>query len=151
MFERATQIWSQQLSEKVSQVTFVGGDFMAATLEETKIPQNHTTYMIAHVLHDWTDTEVVRILRNVRAAMCASTTSDAELVGKRLLLVEMLLRPSAARFVRTTSMQLLALSNGITRTQAEFEELLDQAGFKVTLVHHMRAVDSVIEAVPVPC
>lgn len=131
-------------------MSFVGGDFMASTLKDTKIPQDETTYMIAHVLHDWTDAEVVQILRNVRAAMCASTTSEAALAGKRLLVVEMLLRPGAARFVRETSMQLLALSNGITRTQAEFEELLAQAGFKVTSVHHMRAVDSVIEAVPLP-
>lgn len=129
-------------------MTFVGGDFTASTLEETKIPQGRPTYMIAHVLHDWTDAEVVQILRNVRAAMCASS-SDGDLAGKRLLVCEMLLRPESSRFVRETSMQLLALSNGITRTQAEFEALLLQAGFKVTFVHHMRAVDSIIEAVPV--
>lgn len=112
---------------------------MAPSFSETNIPQGKPTYIIRHVLHDWTDDEVVRILGTVRQAMQKGKS--------RLLLVEMLLREDSSRFVRTTSMQLLALNNGITRTQCAMEDLVRKAGFKVAKVTHMRAVDSVIEAV----
>ena len=119
---------------------------MAPTLEETCIPQGQPTYLIRHVLHDWTDDEVTRILRNVREAMLANLDPS---IRPRLILCEMLLRASSPRFVYTTSVQLLALNNGITRTEAEMVRLVEVSGFKVEKVHHMRAVDSVVEAVPI--
>jgi len=113
---------------------------MAPCFTDTQIPQGKPTYIIRHVLHDWSDDEAVHILSNVRQAMPDQKMS-------RLLLVEMLLRPESSRFVRLTSMQTLALNNGITRTQEEMEALLLRAGLKVACVTHMRAADSVIEAV----
>lgn len=112
---------------------------MAPSFADTQIPENKPTYIIRHVLHDWTDDEVVHILSNVRRAMSERRSS-------RLLLVEMLFRPDSPRFVRMTSMQLLCLNNGITRTQEDMEALMVRSGFKVVCVTHMRAVDSVIEA-----
>jgi hypothetical protein len=113
---------------------------MAPSLADTQIPPGNPTYIIRHVLHDWRDDEAVHILSNVRQAMQGQKMS-------RLLLVEMLLRSDSSRFVRLTSMQSLALNNGITRTQEEMEALLLQAGLKIARVTHMRAVDTVIEAV----
>jgi hypothetical protein len=50
--------------------------------------------------------------------------------------------------VRTTSMQLLALNSGITRTVAEMEGLVREAGLKVVrTVSNMRAADSIVEVV----
>jgi O-methyltransferase domain len=122
-----------------SHVSFAGGNFLASSFSDTNIPQGNPTYIIRHVLHDWTDDEVVHILSNVRQALPPK--------GGRLLLVEMLLRPDSSRFIRQTSVQLLALNSGITRTQADMEALVVRAGFKVSRVTHMRAADSVIEAV----
>jgi hypothetical protein len=111
---------------------------MAPTLEESNIPAGKPTYIIRHVLHDWADEDVLAILRGVRRAMP---------VDGKLLLVEMLLHPDSSRLVRTTSMQILALNNGMTRTQEAMEKLLHLAGFRVLRVTKMRAVDSVIESV----
>ncbi|KZW02262.1 S-adenosyl-L-methionine-dependent methyltransferase [Exidia glandulosa HHB12029] len=122
-------------------VSFAPGDFLAPDVDATGIPKGRPTYLIRHVLHDWTDSEVVHILKNVRDAMAAAED------GATLLVCEMLLREDSSRFVRTTSMQLLALNNGITRTQDAMIALLEQAGLEVKRVHHMRAVDSIIEAV----
>lgn len=122
------------------------GDFLAPSLHETHIPQGQPTYLIRHVLHDWTDEQVVTILKNVRQAMLATPSSNAV---PKLVLCEMLLRKLSPRFVRTTSMQLLALNNGVTRTEAEMIRLVEKAGFKVEKVHHMRSVDSIVEARPV--
>ena len=77
---------------------------------------------------------------------------DAERAGgapaPTLLVCEMLLQATSSRFVHTTSMQLLALNNGATRTEGEMLALVVRAGFRVVQVHAMRAVDSIIEAVP---
>ncbi|KAG6811266.1 hypothetical protein H0H92_008259 [Tricholoma furcatifolium] len=143
--ENAKKTWANQSQSASSRVGFASGNFLAATLDETCIPRGMPTYLIRHVLHDWTDDQVVMILNNVRQAMLAAPGPAS---GARLVLCEMLLRSSSARFVRTTSMQLLALNNGITRTETEMVNLVEKSGFKVIKVHHMRAVDSIIEARP---
>jgi hypothetical protein len=122
-----------------SHVSFVGGNFLAPSFSDTNIPQSKPTYIIRHVLHNWTDDEVVHILSNVRQAMPKQ--------NGRLLLVEMLFRPDSSRNVRLASIRMLALNSGITRTQEAMEALVVCAGFKVSRVTHMRALDSVIEAV----
>jgi hypothetical protein len=127
-------------------VSFVPGNFLAPTLRETRIPQGQPTYLIRHVLHDWTDVQVVEILTNVRDAMLLNADIKAQ---PKLILCEMLLRESSSRFVRTTSMQLLALNNGVTRTEADMVQLIERSGFRVENIHYMRAVDSIVEAIPV--
>jgi hypothetical protein len=133
------QVWSSQPPAISSHVSFVGGNFMAPSFIETQIPHGKPTYIIRHVLHDWSDDEAVHILNQVRQAMTKQNMS-------RLLLVEMFLCSDSSRFVRMTSMQTLVLK-GVTRTQEEMEALVVRAGLKVARVTHMRAVDSVIEAV----
>ena len=154
--DTSSQVWSAQPSGAQARVSFVAGDFLAPTLAATQLPLGQQTYLIRHVLHDWTDAEVVGILRNVRAAMLASETAGSADAGvlsaqrrkPKLLLCEMLLQERSGRFVYTTSMQLLALNNGKTRTEAEMLALLECAGFEVTNMHAMRAADSIIEATP---
>lgn len=132
------QVWSSQLSKLSSQISFVGGNFMASSLIDSNIPQGKPTYIIRHALHNWTDDEVVHILSIVHQAMPKNS---------RLLLVEMLLRPDSSRFVRTMGVLLAALTNGLVRTQEEMEVLVNLAGFKVDKVEHTRAADSVLEVV----
>jgi hypothetical protein len=140
------QTWSSQPSDAASCVSFVSGNFLAPTLEETCIPKGKPTYLIRHVLHDWTDDQVVEILTNIRDAMLANADSKTQ---PKLILCEMLLRGSSSRFVRTTSMQLLVLNNGVTRTEADMVRLVERSGFKVENIHYLRAVDSIVQAIPV--
>ncbi|KIP03658.1 hypothetical protein PHLGIDRAFT_130017 [Phlebiopsis gigantea 11061_1 CR5-6] len=140
----AQKIWAAQPPAARARVSFAAGDFLAPSLAETGLPCGHPTYLIRHVLHDWTDDQVVAILRAVRGAMLAPGGAAAP----TLLLCEMLLQATSARFVHTTSLQLLALNNGATRTEDEMRALVGRAGFRVVRVHAMRAVDSIIEAVP---
>lgn len=62
----------------------------------------------------------------------------------------MLLQERSGRFAYATSMQVLALNNGSIRTEKEMVALLEEAGFAVIKTHNMRAVDSIIEAIPLP-
>lgn len=82
-------------------------------------------------------------------AMLSSDSSSDPKDLPKLLVCEMLLCYNSSRFVRTTSMQLLALNNGITRTESHMIELVESAGFRVNRVCEMRAADSIIEATPV--
>jgi hypothetical protein len=132
------QVWSSQPAKLSSQISFVGGNFMASSLIASNIPQGEPTYIIRHALHNWTDDEVVRILSTVRQAMPKNS---------RLLLVEMLLRPDSSRFVRALGVLLVALTNGLTRTQEAMEVLISLAGFRVDKVERTGAVDSVFEVV----
>lgn len=143
------QVWASQPAGAQARVSFVAGDFLAPTVEETGIPRTQPTYLIRHVLHDWTDEQVVAILQNVRAAMLSGRPAAAGHPAPKLLVCEMLLQANSSRFVHLTSMQLLALNNGATRTEAEMVALVKRAGFTIVNVHAMRAVDSIIEAVPV--
>ncbi|EPQ59774.1 S-adenosyl-L-methionine-dependent methyltransferase [Gloeophyllum trabeum ATCC 11539] len=136
--ENAAKLWSTQSTSMLSRVSFMAGDFLAPIPSDTNIPKGQPTYVVRHVLHDWTDDEVVTILSNVRNAMATNSL---------LLICDMLLQANSSRFVRATSMQLLALNNGITRTEGDMIHLLEKAGFSVRKVHKMRAVDSIIEAV----
>ncbi|KAF9446748.1 S-adenosyl-L-methionine-dependent methyltransferase [Macrolepiota fuliginosa MF-IS2] len=143
--ENAKKIWKElQVPEHFS-VTFQPGNFMAPTFEGSSIPAGKATYIIRHVLHNWSDDGVLHILKQVRHAMSLHVT-DGSAVQPKLILCETLLLPTSNRFVRAASMQILSMSNGWTRTEADMIQLLDTAGFIAVKTHRMRADDSIVEA-----
>ena len=83
----------------------------------------------------------VQILRNCRQAM--------EPNG-RLLLVEMVIPPGDDPHPgKMLDMVMLSLPGGMERSEQEYRELLDTAGFRLTQVIPTQTPASVIEAVPV--
>jgi hypothetical protein len=98
----------------------VAGDFFAAA------PAGAEVYLLAHVLHNWSDEESVGILRVVRGAMAE---------GSRLLVSEIVL-PGDDRphFGKELDIRMLAMFEGKERTEAEFAALLARAGFRLDQV-----------------
>jgi hypothetical protein len=141
--ENAQKAW--QAHEAAKQVSFAPGSFMESTLEASGIPLGAPTYLIRHVLHDWSDTDVIQILSLIRQALLVPYKTNQPAYERRLYLVEMLLSSTSSRFVKTTSMQLLSLNGGITRTEEEMRGLVEKAGLEVVSVSRMRAVDCVVE------
>ncbi|MFC5725036.1 methyltransferase [Streptomyces gamaensis] len=94
----------------------VPGDFF------TTVPDGADLYLIKHVLHDWTDADIVAILRRVHDAMTAEST---------LLVIDNLLddRPTASTLC--VDLLLLVLVGGAERSLAGFTALLAQAGLAV--------------------
>ncbi|WP_065967531.1 methyltransferase [Streptomyces sparsogenes] len=94
------------------------GDFFEA------LPSGADTHMLCSVLHDWTDSQVITILRNSRKAL-----GD----GGRLLIVEMLVpenhewHPS-----RWSDIGMMVLTGGRERTAKEFTTLLGESGFTLS-------------------
>ena len=110
----------------------VPGDFFAG------VPEGADAYIMANVLHDWDDARCVRILRNCRAAMAA---------GGRVLIVERLIPddPAAALPVLLSDMNMLVFTGGQERTNAEYGNLLTEAGLHLGRVLPYASPYGVIE------
>ena len=87
------------------------------------VPAGAEVYLLVRVLHDWSDDDCVRILRNCRAAMAPEA---------RLLIVEQILEPDPTLGRKTSYLvdtQMMAMfGSARERTQAEFGEILARAG-----------------------
>ena len=95
----------------------VGGDFFEA------VPEGADLYALKFILHDWTDDQCVRILKNCRRAMAP---------GARILIVEHLVPddrgPHIAKFM---DINMLVHTHGRERTRQDFELLLAAAGLQL--------------------
>ena len=112
----------------------VGGDFFES------MPARGDAYLLSHVIHDWDEERALTILRNCREAMGS---------GGRLLLVEMVIPPGGEPHPgKMLDVMMLSLTGGMERTEAEYSELLQRAGFRLTRVVPTPSAVSVVEAVP---
>jgi hypothetical protein len=115
----------------------VGGDFFDA------VPAGGDVYLLSHVLHDWPEEGCVRILESCRRAMRP---------GGRVLAVEMVIPPDDSPHPgKMSDMVMIAFNGaGMERTQAEYAELLDRAGYRIERVVPTASPVSIVEAVPQP-
>ncbi|MFC4857879.1 methyltransferase [Actinophytocola glycyrrhizae] len=105
-------------------VELVEGSFFDA------VPSGGDAYVLARVLHNWTDEKALRILRCVRAAVSP---------GTRLIVLEQLVpdedsAPDGASGM--VDLLMLVLMEGYDRTEEQYRGLLTEAGFVVGEVHH---------------
>jgi SAM-dependent methyltransferase len=112
--------------------SYVIGDFFSS------VPQGADAYLLCGVIHDWDDARAIRILRNCRRAMAAKG---------RLLIVDMVVPDTdAVSFSKLLDLNMLAMTGGRERTNAEFHALLDAADYKLTRIIPTIAPQSIIEA-----
>jgi SAM-dependent methyltransferase len=112
----------------------VAGDFFDS------LPPGADAYLLSHVIHDWDEDRAPAVLRNCREAM----NPDG-----RLLLVEMVIPPGDEPHPgKMLDLVMMSLTGGMERSEAEYRELLDRAGLRLTQVIPTRSPVSVIEAVP---
>ena len=96
-------------------------------------------YLMKHIIHDWDDERSVTILKNIRRAMIGD--------GK-LLVVEMVVpegndpHPS-----KVLDLEMLVSPGGVERTEHEYRELYESAGFRLSRIIPTRSPFSVIEGV----
>ncbi|MGB7921759.1 MAG: methyltransferase, partial [Pyrinomonadaceae bacterium] len=109
----------------------VAGDFLES------IPEGADAYIMKHIIHDWDEASAINILKNCRRAM----RPDA-----KLLLVEGVLScgdtPAIGKLV---DLQMLLMPGGRERTEEEYRQLLEAAGFRLTSITPTRSPLSVIE------
>lgn len=99
-------------------------------------------YVLMEIIHDWDDTDAVRILSNIRR----SASDDAV-----VLIVETVLDDDRVRDpARTLDIVMLALTGGRERTPAEYASLFARAGFALTRVIPTGGGVQIVEARAVP-
>lgn len=112
----------------------VAGDFFDA------LPEGGDAYVLKWVLHDWDDEDALAILRTCRRAMSGEA---------RLLVVESLMPPgNEPFFAKALDITMLVLLGGRERTEAEYQSLMEAAGFEPTRVVPTGSPVSVIEGRP---
>jgi C-methyltransferase len=103
--------------DAIDSVQLVAGDFFTDRLPTADV------YVLMEIIHDWDDSDAVRILANVRR----SAPDDAT-----LLIVETVLDDRRPRdHARTLDVVMLAVTGGRERSPAEYAELLARAGWEL--------------------
>lgn len=111
------------------------GDFFADALPPADI------YLLKHIIHDWDDQRGIAILSNCRRTMAP---------GSKLLLLESVFPSEAQPAISHIIMDLvmLAIYGGQERTQAEYEQLLERAGLRLTRTVPVSPSITILEAEP---
>lgn len=111
----------------------VGGDFF------DEVPSGGDVYVLAQILHDWSDDRAVEILRSCHRAMGP---------GARLLILEQVIpddsRPHPAKLL---DLHMLVLLGGRERSESSWRRLLTESGFEFVGIDRS-ARSSLIEARP---
>jgi hypothetical protein len=109
----------------------VSGNFFEA------VPPGADAYLMRHIIHDWDDDKAHTILRHCHRAMQQ---------GGKLLVVEGVIplgnEPSVSKFF---DLAMMVLPGGMERTKAEYRQLLEAAGFRLTRIVPTQTWVSVIE------
>uniref|UniRef100_UPI0037E71FEF probable bifunctional dTTP/UTP pyrophosphatase/methyltransferase protein isoform X2 n=1 Tax=Semicossyphus pulcher TaxID=241346 RepID=UPI0037E71FEF len=103
-------------------VSFVAGDFFKDELPKADL------YILARILHDWSDEKVHILLKKISDACtpgCAVLIAEAMLDGRR---------PHSA----LQSLSMLAQTEGKERTERQYADMLSKHGFGDTRVVHTR-------------
>jgi SAM-dependent methyltransferase len=124
-----------EASGLIARCDVIEGDFFQS------VPSGHDAYLLAHVLHDWTDEQSLSILRNCRHAMAQD--------GKLLIIETVLPEGNAPHHAKLMDLLMLTVTGGVERTADEFARLLAAADFKLTRIFPTSTHQSVVEAVPV--
>ncbi|HZG86126.1 methyltransferase [Paenibacillus sp.] len=112
----------------------VAGDFFVS------VPSGGDAYVLKAVIHDWDDAEAALILTNCRRAM---------LPDAKLLLIETVVPPGDAPHpAKWIDLEMLAITSGKERTEAEYKTLLERAGFRLNRVVPTPTPWSIVEASP---
>ncbi|MGB6449370.1 MAG: methyltransferase [Steroidobacteraceae bacterium] len=115
-------------------------EVIAGSFFET-VPSGADTYLLRHIIHDWTDEQCAQILGRCRGVIPE---------GGRLLIVECVVPAGNARSAsKDFDMTMMAFPGGIERTEAQFRTLLHQSGLELRSVTPTSTMVSVIEAKPI--
>ncbi len=113
--------------------TVVGGDFFA------EVPSGGDGYVLATIIHDWPDAESVEILRTCHRAMAP---------GARIWLIENVVTSGPGNlWTAQLDLLMLVLFGAQERSAAQYQTLLETAGFTDVAVFPVERTLSIIEAV----
>jgi hypothetical protein len=112
----------------------IGGNFLES------VPSGGDAYIMKNTLTNWDDEHATQILNNCYRAMPQ---------GRKLLMVHSVIAPGNQPYLgKFTDLEmLLVTSSGRERSAAEFELVLNAAGFQLTRIVPTQCLSSIIEAI----
>jgi len=114
-------------------VELVEGDFFS------EIPVVADAYIMKHIIHDWYDDNCEKILGCIRRSMPDHG---------RVLIVDSVIPPGNDPHPgKMLDLEMLVAPGGVERTQAEFETLLNNSGFRLNRIIPTASPVSIVEAV----
>jgi SAM-dependent methyltransferase len=124
-------------TELAGRAELVAGDFFES------LPAGGDLYLLSRILMDYDDDAAVRLLQNCRRAMAP---------GGRVLIVQLLMpeqgdgkAPAPLFEAAVSDLNMLVLTGGRERTEAEYRTVLGRAGFRLSRVVQSQALVSLIE------
>ncbi|EIE20123.1 S-adenosyl-L-methionine-dependent methyltransferase [Coccomyxa subellipsoidea C-169] len=145
IIERAKEIWAEnpEWSTLTPRMEFVAGDFFNA--ETLPKAADGDVFVMRLILHDWDDSDCVRILSSLCTAMGSAKA--------RLLIVETTLGGGAEfldpLFRRALlDLHMMVVHDSAERTVPEWKDILQKASFSFGRHIPTRSVFSIVEAFP---
>ena len=128
VIEGARQNLPSEIQERCE---LVGGDFFKS------VTDGGDAYILKWIIHDWDDEQSVAILKNCHRAMVPS--------GKLLLVEAVIPQSDEPSFGKFIDLNMLVMTGGRERTEAEYRNLLAAAGFELTRIVSTPSPFSIIE------
>ncbi len=103
------------------------------------VPRGADAYFMKQIIKDWNDAQCVQILDNCRKAMKP---------GGRVLVAEVVLRPGRETSIQKfIDLQLMLLSPGQERTEAQYRKIFEAAGFTLMRIVPTASPYSILEGI----
>jgi len=127
------EVIAQAKAHPNPRISYVAGDFFKDAIPSCDL------YVMMTVIHDWSDEDSIKILKNIRAHAPA---------GARLVLAEAVIDESAKEsFPIDLDIEMLVFASGRERTESQWRSLLEQAGFKLVQAVPLAGITGLVEAV----
>eukprot|EP00026_Physarum_polycephalum_P007460 Phypoly_transcript_07520.p1 GENE.Phypoly_transcript_07520~~Phypoly_transcript_07520.p1 ORF type:complete len:344 (+),score=59.76 Phypoly_transcript_07520:162-1193(+) len=107
----------KDFSKVQSRFSYAAGDFFVS------VPEGGDVYTLKFIVHDWIDSEAIKILKNIHKAMPSH--------GK-LVVIELEIAETNDLEGCMMDLHVMVMLDGLERTKAAYTKLLKEAGFKVT-------------------
>ncbi|MDN5753684.1 MAG: acetylserotonin O-methyltransferase [Nitrosospira sp.] len=112
----------------------VGGDFFVS------VPAGGDAYIMKHIIHDWNNERASAILQNCHRKMPEN--------GKLLVVEIVIPEGNVPSLGKLLDLEMLVLLHSYERTEAEYRELFERSGFRLTRIVPTKSAYSVIEGTP---
>jgi ubiquinone/menaquinone biosynthesis C-methylase UbiE len=122
-------------SDVADRCELVGGDFFKS------VPEGGDAIILKWIIHDWNDEQSVAILKNCHRALTKN--------GKLILVEAVVPETNEPHFSKFIDLNMLVMTGGRERTEAEFHELYEKSGFRLTRIVPTESPFSVIEGAKV--
>ena len=102
------------------------------------VPEGGDIYSMRWILHDWEDSKSLTILENIKKVLPEN--------GKLLLAEAVVPEAGEPHYSKFFDLIMLVMTGGRERTEKEWRELLDKAGYKIDRIIPTESFLSIIEA-----